>query len=189
MMKTNSDALQAGDFSLSISARLKQLRGDMGLSLDKAATLTGVSKAMLGQIERQESSPTIATLWKIATGLNASFSSFITATAQSEFDVNHGFIHDPNMQVKTLFPFDVNKGFEVFEITLTHFHEQRSTAHQSGVTEHIHCIGGRLTLWQGNECKTIKAGEQYLIDADQAHGYKDESGETQFINIIHYPVL
>jgi hypothetical protein len=44
-------------------------------------------------------------------------------------------------------------------------------------------------LWQGNECKTIKAGEQYLIDADQAHGYKDESGETQFINIIHYPVL
>ena len=78
MMKTNSDALQAGDFSLSISARLKQLRGDMGLSLDKAATLTGVSKAMLGQIERQESSPTIATLWQIATGLNASFSSLFT---------------------------------------------------------------------------------------------------------------
>lgn len=188
-MNNNSDALHAGDFSLSISTRLKQLRNDMGLSLDKTATLTGVSKAMLGQIERQESSPTIATLWKIATGLNASFSSFIASNAQSEFDVNHGFIHDPNMQVKTLFPFDVNKGFEVFEITLTHFHEQCSTAHQSGVTEHIHCIEGRLSLRQGDESKTITAGEQYLIKADQVHGYKDESGETRFINIIYYPVL
>ena len=189
MTNTNSDALQAGNFSLSISTRLKQLRSDKGLSLDKASTLTGVSKAMLGQIERQESSPTIATLWKIATGLNVSFSSFIAANAQSEFDVNHGFIHDPNMQVKTLFPFDVNKGFEVFEITLTHFHEQRSTAHQSGVTEHIHCIEGRLTLRQGDESRTITANEQYLINADQVHGYKDESGKTRFINIIHYPVL
>ncbi|MDO6565686.1 XRE family transcriptional regulator [Alteromonas sp. 1_MG-2023] len=187
--KSDSNEKQPGDFSLSISTRLKQLRSEMGLSLDKAASLTGVSKAMLGQIERQESSPTIATLWKIATGLNGSFSSFIAPNTQSEFDVNHGFIHDPNMQVKTLFPFDVNKGFEVFEITLTHQHEQCSSAHQSGVTEHIHCIEGKLTLWQGDERKTISAGEQGLLKADQAHGYKDESGRTRFINIIHYPVL
>jgi transcriptional regulator with XRE-family HTH domain len=32
---------------------------------------------MLGQIERNESSPTVATLWKIATGLNVPFSAFI----------------------------------------------------------------------------------------------------------------
>lgn len=39
--------------------------------------MTGVSKAMLGQIERGESSPTVTTLWKIATGLQVSFSSLL----------------------------------------------------------------------------------------------------------------
>ena len=59
-----------------ISLTLKKLRQEKGWSLDKAAEKTGVSKAMLGQIERQESSPTIATLWKIASGFDTSFSSF-----------------------------------------------------------------------------------------------------------------
>ncbi|HBQ78933.1 MAG TPA: XRE family transcriptional regulator, partial [Erwinia persicina] len=49
---------------------LRVRRSERGWSLTRAAQETGVSKAMLGQIERAESSPTIATLWKIATGFN-----------------------------------------------------------------------------------------------------------------------
>ncbi|KQN56615.1 helix-turn-helix domain-containing protein [Erwinia sp. Leaf53] len=60
---------------------LKRERSQRGWSLTQAADATGVSKAMLGQIERGESSPTIATLWKIATGFNLSFSAFISAEA------------------------------------------------------------------------------------------------------------
>lgn len=52
---------------------LKALRQARGWSLSKLAEETGVSKAMLGQIERNESSPTVSTLWKIATGLNVPF--------------------------------------------------------------------------------------------------------------------
>lgn len=63
-------------FKSQIANQLKNLRKSRGLSLDATAQLTGVSKAMLGQIERGESSPTIATLWKIASGLEASFSAF-----------------------------------------------------------------------------------------------------------------
>ena len=42
-----------------ISVTLKNLRHEHGWSLDKTAQETGVSKAMLGQIERKESSPPI----------------------------------------------------------------------------------------------------------------------------------
>ena len=63
-----------------LAQRLKGLRSELGWSLDVAARETGVSKAMLGQIERGESSPTVATLWKIATGFRVSFSSFIEPT-------------------------------------------------------------------------------------------------------------
>lgn len=60
-----------------LAATLKHLRQQRGWSLSRLAEETGVSKAMLGQIERNESSPTVATLWKIATGLNVPFSAFI----------------------------------------------------------------------------------------------------------------
>ena len=51
--------------SKDIGEKLKAIRKEMNLSLDTAAKLTGVSKAMLGQIERGESTPTVLTLWKI----------------------------------------------------------------------------------------------------------------------------
>ncbi|MDM5030122.1 helix-turn-helix transcriptional regulator [Escherichia coli] len=40
-----------------LSTTLKQLRQQRGWSLSRLAEATGVSKAMLGQIERNESSP------------------------------------------------------------------------------------------------------------------------------------
>ncbi|MGO0807074.1 helix-turn-helix domain-containing protein, partial [Clostridioides difficile] len=39
-----------------VGENLRLLRQEMGISLDKASKMTGVSKAMLGQIERGESS-------------------------------------------------------------------------------------------------------------------------------------
>jgi len=175
------------DIASSIATHLKFLRRERGLSLDKASVLTGVSKAMLGQIERKESSPSIATLWKIATGLNTSFSSFISSKAHAITPESDGFDDDPNMHIKTLFPFRDDKGFEMFELCLTHFHEQRSSAHQQGVTEHIHVLEGRLSVCSEGEWTAIEAGEQFILNADIEHGYRDDVGRTRFIAVIHYP--
>lgn len=60
-----------------IGERLREIRTDLNLSLDDAAKATGVSKPMLGQIERGQSVPTITTLWKIATGLKTPLSAFL----------------------------------------------------------------------------------------------------------------
>lgn len=63
-----------------------------------------MSKAMLGQIERNESSPTVATLWKIATGLNVPFSTFISPPESEPLPT-----FDPQEQamvVTPLFPWD-----------------------------------------------------------------------------------
>ena len=61
-----------------IAGNLKALREARGLSLDQLADLTGVSKSMLRQIETGKSSPTIATIWKVANGLHVSFTSLLS---------------------------------------------------------------------------------------------------------------
>ena len=202
-----------------VSLQLKKQRSERGLSLDKLSAKCGVSKAMLGQIERQESSPTIATLWKIATALNCSFSSFIASASPvsqsramahndlsnndlTPHDLKHkavlkqednlnsqAFVNDPNMQVKTLFPFSPVTGFEMFEVTLKEYHQQISSAHQSGVVECIHVTRGTLGILSDEAWQTVNEDEQFVLKADQNHGYKAISQTAVFIVVIHYPAL
>src|ERR1044071_6634434 len=107
------------DINSRISKTLKSLRQERGWSLDKAADETGVSKSMLGQIERGESSPTIAVLWKIASGFSTPFSSFIEdfpanfkepmfrARQAQDFPQKN-----EKIRITTLFPFDKQLNFE-----------------------------------------------------------------------------
>ena len=72
-----------------ISIQLKKLRTDKGWSLDQTSKETGISKAMLGQIEREESNPTVQTLWKIALGFNTSLSTFLPVEPKNEAILHH----------------------------------------------------------------------------------------------------
>ena len=61
-----------------VADNLKRLRDERKLSLEATAKLSGVSKSMLGQIERGEANPTVSTVWKIAGGLKISFTDLMT---------------------------------------------------------------------------------------------------------------
>ena len=56
-----------------IAENLKRIRKSRNMSLDMLSEKTGVSKSMLGQIERGESNPTVATIAKIVDGIKVPF--------------------------------------------------------------------------------------------------------------------
>ena len=60
-----------------LANRLKQARQSRSLSLEALANLSGVSKSMISQIERVESSPTVASLWNLTKALNVDFSGLL----------------------------------------------------------------------------------------------------------------
>ena len=82
---------------INIGQRLKAGRQSRNMTLDDVAELTGVSKPMLGQIERGQSSPTVNTLWKIATGMKIPFSSFLQEQ-EAEYTVVDLQEHDMIME-------------------------------------------------------------------------------------------
>jgi len=71
------------NMQLILASNLRRIREERRLSLDKVSELTGVSKSMLGQIERGESNPTLQTVWKIANGLRVSLTD-LTEVPRSE---------------------------------------------------------------------------------------------------------
>ena len=178
-----------------IANALRVLRNGRGWSLDRTAQETGVSKAMLGQMERCESSPTIATLWKIASGFQTSLSSLIEPAPVGSPD---GVIRrsvealrkqpaPDGMLVAVLFPYAPQFGFELFELTLLPGYERLSEAHEPGVTEHVIVLRGPMEVLVEGEWIELGEGEAVRFAADRPHGYRNRR-ETPavFHNLIHY---
>lgn len=178
-----------------ISTTLKALRRERGWSLDKTAEETGVSKAMLGQIERGESSPTIAILWKIAKGFHTSFSLFIEDTdpdlAKPVYrtgKTQHLHPYDEKIRVMPLFPLDKELNFEMFIIELLPGCIHLSPGHERGVVEHVIVVGGQLEIMTDGVWQTLSQGEGLRFDASAPHTYRNATRTiTTFHDLIHYP--
>jgi len=99
------------NMQLILASNLRRIREERRLSLDKVSELTGVSKSMLGQIERGESNPTLQTVWKIANGLRVSLTD-LTEVPRSETvviskeDISTIVSDNGLFRVYPVFPFD-----------------------------------------------------------------------------------
>lgn len=179
----------------SVGSHLKRVRAERRWSLDRATQACGVSKAMLGQIERGESTPTIATLWKIASGLRVPLSRFLApegSTLQrsgSDPGDSARRHHDASgMIVTPLFTFDPILGFEMFAIELPHGTYSESVPHAPGVIEHLVVLEGAMELLIDGTWQTLSAGDAVRFAADQPHAYRNRSRETATVHdLIHYP--
>jgi len=171
-----------------IAATLKTLRQARGWSLTRAAGATGVSKAMLGQIERGESSPTVATLWKIATGFEVPLSAFLVEAAAPPVEPRAVFSDSAGMHVRVLIPFEPRWRLEMFAIDLEPGACSESSPHGPGVVEHVIVIEGALEVAEAGRWQSAQAGDVVRLDAAQAHAYRNpHATRARFHNLVNYP--
>lgn len=162
--------------TLKIGQQLKSIRINRNMTLDDMASITGVSKPMLGQIERSLSSPTINTLWKIATGLKIPFSTFLqqqTAEYTVVDLIESNLVLEENgaMRAYTLFAFDPVRGSEAFYIEFDSGCYHHSTKHNEGVEEYIFVTHGKLDMLLNGEKVTLEEKQAIRFKADIPHSY------------------
>lgn len=164
--------------NLILSQNLKNLRAERKLSLDKLADLTGISKTMLGQIERGESSPSLTTVWKIANGLKVSFTSLIVEPPADAVVVRRQAIQaleDPERKYRLypVFPYDAERGFEVYTVEIDPGGELGSDPHREGTEELITLFAGTLELEIAGEPYALQTGDAIRFRADRPHRYRN----------------
>jgi XRE family transcriptional regulator, regulator of sulfur utilization len=174
-----------------IGENLRNIRRSRGLSLDMAAEATGVSKAMLGQIERGESNPTVTTLWKIASGLQISFSSLMAEKSSEVSFADTNQIspiseNEGKYKVFPLFPFDPRKKFEMFIVEIAPGWKQISDKHNEGVEEYITIMTGEIEVIIGDRPYRITEGSALRFTADQKHSYRNTGDEPAKCQVVMY---
>lgn len=181
------------NMQFSISEQLKEARKERNLSLDEAAKLTGVSKPMLGQIERGQSIPTITTLWKIATGLKVPLSSFLQEqhSEYSVVSVDQGKLisaDNGRMRAYTVFSYDPIRNVEVFFIEFDPDCRHSSEKHNPGVEEYVMVLSGTLQLVLNGQEVCLSEKQAIRFRADIPHAYNNPYAEKCTVyNIIFYP--
>ncbi|THH35358.1 XRE family transcriptional regulator [Aliishimia ponticola] len=171
-----------------LPARLKDARREMGLSLDAVAKLSGVSRSMVSQIERGESSPTISTLWNLTRALQVDFAGLLDEeTVGPKIDVltraaapkieNRG----SGCTIRILSPAEEAGRHEIYELEFTAGGALRSQPHKRGASEHLTVIDGHLTVTSGGVERQIGPGDTARYPADLPHSITADAPARAFL--------
>jgi transcriptional regulator with XRE-family HTH domain len=163
----------------SVGEALRRLRSERGLSLEKLAKASGVSRAMLGQIELGQSTPTINVVWKISRALAVPFSALLSQQGASTTTVMPAArarllrSRDGSFTSRALFPADLPRHVEFYELHLAPLAEERAEAHPPGTTENLVVTAGTIEMTVGAESKMLATGDAIVFEADVPHVYRN----------------
>jgi len=182
-----------GDLTPVVGENLHRLRTQRGLSLEKLAQQSGVSRAMLGQIELGQSAPTINVLWKIARGLGVTFSALITAQQRSGPLVLRAqqarllTSSDRKFTSRALFPVNEPRRVEFYELRLSPGGVEHAEAHAAGTVENLVVAEGSVEIEAGGHRHSLEAGDAIMFEADAPHVYRNRArGESVMYLVMTY---
>ena len=185
---------QTNDPIPSIGENLRKLRTERNLSLDALAKLSGVSRAMLGQIEHKHSVPTITVLWRISQALDLPFSSLLREPEQKgpsilrRVSARYLTSADGTFKSRALFSGDSQRNVEFYEVRLAPGAVENATAHPAGTFENLVVAKGSVEVSSDSMGPAeLGTGDALVFRADVPHCYHNSgSGETVLYMVISY---
>lgn len=188
-----------------IGARLLAMRRAAGLSQRQLAERAGVPHAQISTIETNRSSPSVASLRKILSGLNVSLADFFEPERQAPEGPFFGAdqLTDLTSRLPVAGAQDARGRITFMQIgdarryNLQILHETYEEGADTGETclEHASNEGGfvlegALELTVGEQCRVLGPGESYLFDSRIPHRFRNvHPGRTVVISACTPPYL
>jgi quercetin dioxygenase-like cupin family protein len=145
---------------------------------------------MLGQIELEQSTPTINVLWKIARALNVPFSALITQRSAARAKVLSAAqakvlaSRDGKFTSRALFPFDEPRRVEFYELRLAPRSVEEADPHPPGTVENLVVTSGALEIRVGESSHRLASGDAIQFQADVAHQYRNADDEEAVAYLV-----
>lgn len=173
-----------------LAASLRDTRKARGLSLDAVAKLSGVSRSMVSQIERGESSPTVATLWNLTQALKVDFAGLLEGKADTGIEVMRAAQapviggRGQGVSIRILSPGDAVGEHEVYDLRLSEGGALESDPHSAGCREHLTVIEGQIRVRSGEDEQVLGPGDTARYPADRMHAILAETGPARALLIV-----
>lgn len=181
----------AADLPLIVGRNLRRLRVRQGHSLERLAKQSGVSRAMLGQIETGKSAPTIGLLGKVAAALGVPFASLIAAGDTNGLEIfrrddakllssSHG-----HFTSRALFSVNCERRVEFYEVRLASLHREDASGHAPGTRENLIVAAGTVEIVAGDERTVLlNEGDAMVFEADVPHSYRNTGTREALLYLV-----
>jgi transcriptional regulator with XRE-family HTH domain len=171
-------ALDAGAVALSgqLGKTVQRLRKAYNLSLSELSEQSGVAKSIISQIERNETNPTLATIWRLAQALDVSIERVLRENDDSPFIEKISRVVTPILVsddgkcrlaiigwIKTV------EWLQWYDFAADPGGVLESDAHQRGAVECLTVMEGELKVEIGGEVELLQAGETLRYRVDRPH--------------------
>ncbi len=193
--------MEAGAVALSgqLGKTIQRLRKAYNLSLSELAEQSGVAKSIISQIERNETNPTLATIWRLSQALDVSIERFLVSSDEEPFiekstrgDTPILVSDDGKMRLAIIGWLKTVEWLQWYDVQAEPGGILDSDPHQRGSIENLSVIKGEFEVEVGGVVETARAGESLRYRCDRQHIIRcigTEPGHATMVVILKAAVM
>ncbi len=191
--KERTKTMDAGAQALSgqLGRTIQRLRKSYNMSLSELADQSGVAKSIISQIERNETNPTLATIWRLSQALDISIDRFLVQSDDEPFverstrnDTPVLTSDDGRCRLAIIGWIKTVEWVQWYDFQSEPGGALESDAHQRGSIECLSVLSGELEVEVGGVVDTAKAGETLRYRCDRPHVIRNRSAEPAHATMV-----
>lgn len=173
--------LDAGAVALSgqLGKTVQRLRKAYNLSLSELAEQSGVAKSIISQIERNETNPTLATIWRLSQALDVSIERVLGSTEDAPFiekttkvDTPVIFSDDGKCRLAVVGWLKTVEWLQWYDFQAEPGGVLESDAHQRGSVECLSILAGEVEVEVAGVIERAIPGETLRYRCDRPHAIR-----------------
>ena len=191
--KDRVKVLEAGALAVSgqLGRTVQRLRKAYNLSLSDLSEQSGVAKSIISQIERNETNPTLSTIWRLAQALDVSIERVLQGGQDEPFIEKSSRGDTPILQsedgkcrlaiigwIKTV------EWLQWYDFSADPGGVLESDAHQRGSVECLSVLEGELEVEVAGVIEIAKAGETLRYRCDCPHVIRNRSAKPAHATMV-----
>lgn len=154
------------------------------MTLDDLSELTGVSKLTLGNIERGETNPTLAIIWKISKGISLPLLALFTSEKPvSLYRAGEGLRFSNDEKNWVIEPVFKSNDIEMCRAYLQPNSSYYPEGHHVNTTEIATVMTGSIELQVNGEMYTLNQYDTISFRADDPHAYTNHTNNETVLHI------
>lgn len=170
---------------------VQRLRKAYNLSLSELSEQSGVAKSIISQIERNETNPTLSTIWRLAQALDVSIDRFMQSSEEEAFiekstrpDTPILMSDDGKCRLAIIGWIKTVEWLQWYDFHAEPDGVLESDPHQRGSVECLSVLDGELEVEVAGAIETARSGETLRYRCDRPHVIRNVSGAPAHATMV-----
>jgi transcriptional regulator with XRE-family HTH domain len=191
--KDKVKALEAGAVALSgqLGKTIQRLRKAYNLSLSELSGQSGVAKSIISQIERNETNPTLTTIWRLSQALDVSIERVLQAAEDEPFvekstrcDTPILVSDDGKCRLAIIGWIKTVEWLQWYDFRAEPGGVLESDPHQRGSIECLSVLEGELEVEVAGSVETARSGDTLRYRCDRPHLIRNSSNNRAHATMV-----